>query len=283
MINIIKKTCFFYLTPIKTRTEIKLRTTIPFPNSALALTGTLAPIQKNMKRKERYFELVNSIKFLSIIAIFSLGIILLIDLYLIDIPEKFNKGSELGKLVYHLCLAYIGSFIFYFLVVHLKRIKDRYALEPYISKKTQTVVHSGKILIKFLLEASNYNIKSEYPSEEELDIICSKINPKNNVSGWARTNWYQLFSHYHSKSEEAINSIYEKLPFVEPKLIRYLGEIQNNPHYYSAKIMARLTFENDQNLTSMHLYQYLKIIKELENYADKKLMDFQKIKIEVKK
>ena len=207
----------------------------------------------------------------------------MIDLYLRDIPEKFEKGSELGDLIYQICLAYITSFIFYFLVVYLKRVKDRQILEPYIADKTRTVIHSGKILVKYLVSETGIRPQNFYPTEEELSAMCSKVNPNSFVQGWANLSWMGLFREYFLKSEKAINSIYEKMPFVESKLIRYLGDIQNNPHYYTGEIRPYKMGNTDLSFKSMHLYQYLMIIKDLEKYAEKNLIGYRKLDIKLDK
>ncbi|HKK11278.1 MAG TPA: hypothetical protein VJ945_00480 [Flavobacteriaceae bacterium] len=230
--------------------------------------------------REKVFRILTSIWFLFSIAIVALIIILLIELVLNDIPEKFEKGSEIGNIVYKLCLAYISSFIFYFLVVHLKKVKDRHILEPYISGKVRTIIHSGKILIRFLVKATETKIDGQYPTQIELEQMCLKIDPNSFVDGFHETNWLQLFEFYQQKSESAINSVYEKIPFIDSKLVRYLGDIQNNPHYYSASNRPKKIGNKNLEQFSKHLSQYLSLIKELEIFAEKKLIGYKPLKID---
>ncbi|OCL98218.1 hypothetical protein AAX29_01737 [Aliarcobacter thereius] len=62
---------------------------------------------------------------LNIAFVVSLISILAMDLYFRNIPEIFSWGSEFGDIYYRICLSIVASYIFYFIVVHLKAMKDK--------------------------------------------------------------------------------------------------------------------------------------------------------------
>ena len=63
---------------------------------------------------------------ISVVAVVSIGVLLR------DIPEIIPKGAEIGEVFYRLSLSYIASYIFYFVVVHLKAEKDKKNISAYI-------------------------------------------------------------------------------------------------------------------------------------------------------
>lgn len=231
-------------------------------------------------KKEKIFKTITSINFLLGIALISLAYILIYDFYLFQIEEKFVGGAKVGKILYQLCLAYIGSFIFFFFVIYLNEKKNKYLIEPYISLKISAIISNGKILIKVLTIESSISIENEFPTKNELSNICSRINPNNKVKGWYETTWIGLCKQYRKDSENEMKSVFEKITFLDSKLIRLLSDIQTCKYYNYYK------FENGNNDTTHHknlnsdcdeLYIYLEFIKELETYAEKNLIGFKKI------
>jgi len=146
--------------------------------------------------------LLTSFKFLTLLSVLSLIFILFSDLCLGHYYALSVNIDKLMKILYQLCMAYLGSYIFYYFVVYLKEKNDRIIVEPYISKQIQTIIHSGKVLIHYFEEATNNKLKSEYPTQNELDDICKQINPNNIVKGWHNANWLMIFQDYATKSKQ---------------------------------------------------------------------------------
>ncbi|TDE46752.1 hypothetical protein E0I26_01325 [Flavobacterium rhamnosiphilum] len=234
-------------------------------------------------KKEKIFKIITSIKFLFSLALISLINMLINDFYLFDIEEKFVGGAKIGNIFYQLSLAYIGSFIFYFIVIYLKEKKDKHLIEPYISLKILAIITNGKILIKVLNIESSVLLKNEYPTKNEMKEMCSKIDPNNKIKGWYNTTWIRLCKEYRKESEIEMKSVYEKITFLDSKLVRLLTDIQTSSYYNYYK------FENGNNDTTHHkdlnsdcenLYLYIELIKQLEIYAEKNLIGFRKVDLE---
>lgn len=71
-------------------------------------------------------------KALNLILVGALFAVLSIEFVLVDIPELFPGGAKIGFIVHALSLAYIASYIFYVVVVHVKHVRDREQIHPYI-------------------------------------------------------------------------------------------------------------------------------------------------------
>ncbi len=54
------------------------------------------------------------------------------DVLFAGVPELFSWSGELWNLIYQFCLAFAASYIFYLVVVHLKRQRDRENLRPFL-------------------------------------------------------------------------------------------------------------------------------------------------------
>lgn len=77
---------------------------------------------------------------LIIILIISITIVISIDFWLINILEIVKGGFEFGKIIYALCMAYIASYIFYYVTVHIKNKRDKKNLRPYIRRNISNVL-----------------------------------------------------------------------------------------------------------------------------------------------
>lgn len=58
--------------------------------------------------------------YLNLALIIAIVSVVLMEAYLFDIPEIVPWGEELGNIYYKLCLSLMASYIFYFIVIHLK-------------------------------------------------------------------------------------------------------------------------------------------------------------------
>jgi hypothetical protein len=216
--------------------------------------------------------LISLRKDLFIIFIISMFTILLIDFWLINIPELFTGGEKLGQIIYKLCFAYISAFIFYFLVIHLKNQKDKENLNDYISKNLALVIGQGKSLISSLARASNITLLGSYPTNNELNNICNVINPNANAPLFlhnvnSNANWLQYFDYYKSRSNEATRKILSKLQFIDSVLVNKLAVIEDCSHFRDVSMFAHIKISNT-NLTAFiqSLKNYFELIEDLENY-----------------
>ena len=175
---------------------------------------------------------------ISIIFILSLFTIILIDFYLIDIPELFKGGYKLGLIIYRLCLSYISAFIFYFLVVHLKNQKDKRILYSYVSKFSTLIIEQDKKVSKDLAENSGMQLESAYPNSDELSKICKLINPNSDAPLiWGvkindkNANWIQYFEHNRLKTFEYSSKLHSVINFLDSELVYKIARIEDCGHF----------------------------------------------------
>lgn len=116
---------------------------------------------------------------LKLIVLSSVIFIIIYTFILIDIPEKFNKGYEIGLLLFNLSFSIISAFIFYLLIDYYpKRIRKKEllsSLEIYITRIEETY----NTILKNL-DYSGLNIDTltyDKCSKEVLKKVMANTNP----------------------------------------------------------------------------------------------------------
>ena len=231
----------------------------------------------------KYWRCIKSIRQeLLILFIIAFLTIILIDFWLIKVPQKFDGGAKIGSIVYRLCISYISAFIFYFLVVHLKNQKDKENIYSYISSKINSIVLDSKDLAQSMSIESDVKMEGTYPTEEELNSICKVINPHskapliiNRVSNYA--NWIQYLNYYKERSNKTTQKIYLKMHFLDSDLVNLLAKIEDCTYFESIGLMIKIMPIGNIDLLAFapELMKYFDLIKDLEKYYNEKLIDYK--------
>ncbi len=215
-----------------------------------------------------------------ILFIFIFTIIVVIVFNIFETEFKKYAGSFSGFIL-NMCYSYIASFVFYFLVIHLQQENDKDKLYPYIIKNAEHIIGCSLGLIHDICRGSNIDIKSKYPTDEDLDSICKSINFNARspflVNQFAlNLTWLENFEYYKSRSDHAINNIMQLNKFLDADFIIYLIKIDNCQLFKGINNYKRCNI-NNQNITFVKddLIEYFKIIRILENYIDIELKKYR--------
>lgn len=241
------------------------------------------------------------IKTLSVIAIFFVLIIIWIgffEQYYIQtiIP---NKSSEINMLLKAICISYITSFGFYYIVVYLKEKRDRKIIIPFIANHTYFLINEIRFLILELrieagLISKKLNLENklfapdDYLLENEWSYIIA-INPntwktldeRKIIDGFMRIpTFLGKINKSISSVDYNINKILSLMQFVTPEYIRILTDIQENK--FHKLILSRGNYRTEEikipynnfEMISDSMKEYFELIKVLEVYSDKNLKKF---------
>lgn len=211
--------------------------------------------------------------------------VILIEFVFSDITELFRGGAKLGEIFERLCLSYISSYIFFFLVVHSKNQKDKENLYEYIAQKTYRIIGDAKSIIGAFKQETNYQLSDEYPNLSDVQKMCKLINPHGQaplllgqLENYA--TWLQYLNYYKVRTEENITKIYLKMQFLDSDYLKLVIKIQDCAHFYVVKTLTGMTYPiRNTELSSFakELHQYFEYVRDLEEYADRKFKDYKDI------
>lgn len=221
----------------------------------------------------KYFLTIN--KTINFLFIFSLASIIIKILYLDDIPELFKLGHEFGEMYSRLCLSYISSYIFYFVVVHIKKEKDKKNINKFINSKIRTTYSQWKPQLMDICKAAGIDMPSDLPEKAFIIELFSNINPnsqapliKNTQGNYA--NWIEYFFYYKNRVDKFISVVTDKMPFLDSELVRLLSELSECEHFKMVEATVALAIKNqDLSAWASGFHEYCIKSYDLEAYANK--------------
>ena len=129
---------------------------------------------------------------------------------LIDVPEWFSWGSELGELLFNLSIGYLVTYWFYYLTVQrpgrIRRNKATLHSKVYVNK----ILLAYESLSTELLAANKDVVEFDKGSKEELEAAFKLINLRSNStiydSNFNLLTWGSLIR---SKRNQIVNNLRE--------------------------------------------------------------------------
>lgn len=212
--------------------------------------------------------------------IISVVSILAIDFCLKDIEEIVSWGSEFGEIYYRLCLSIIASYIFYFIVIHLKSMRDKENINTFVSSKVCQIVGDYNKQLSEIKKVSNLkDDKTTYELEDWKDLLI-KISPKAQaplILGTRYATWMQYFSYYNKRTQSHIQKIFVNMPFLDSELVKILAHIDDCSHFSVIDLLSSVSFNNDnmEGFASTFL-EYAELCRQLDEYYKKKLLEYKK-------
>ena len=84
---------------------------------------------------------------LNMVFLVALGVIILYDFVFWGWPELFPAASRLWELAYLLALTWVASYMFFYINVHLKAVREKETLRPFLYTYTRRVVGDAMSII----------------------------------------------------------------------------------------------------------------------------------------
>lgn len=195
------------------------------------------------------------------------------DLYITT--TFFKNADKFNRLVENISMTYITSYIFYIIIYVFKSKQDERVILPFIADYVFVAMNncvyfcysmrSKSGLEYFPFETSIYDRNTKiYPNEEELKIICSKINPneidkdKPVLPGFTPIpHFFGVMIKYVHSIDYFIKIVLEKSAFLDVELLRILTDIQT--HGFHQEMMS---YDKSMLLTAKHRHDNLMIYKD---------------------
>lgn len=200
-----------------------------------------------------------------------------------NIPNCFRGADKIGDIVNKLCLSYISSYIFYFLVVHYKSYQDKRILNDHLYKVSTQIIRESKQMIDSLANAAGHTIKDAFPEDDEIQAICKRVNPSApspviNHTTLKQISWLEFLFNSCQILKVQIEKALAFTPFLDAKLLKCLMDIQSSNFFdLSNKIMvySKAGIKNENILLFQNpLIEYFRLIKDLQDYSDKDLKKY---------
>ncbi|GEM_PF-2413501 len=217
----------------------------------------------------RYISSIPTAVLLTVVV--SVFLVFTIELWLKSIPEIFPWGAELGNIISNLSMAIISSFIFYYLVVHLQKVKDGINIDYFVYEKNTQIISIYVQQVSALAKACDFKLKGTFVEEDELLELFSKIKPQDKAPLASfdlkqAFNWLHYFDDSRVRTQKIINKLIEKLQFLDSDLIKLLSQIDDCSHFHISEQLPKSIVGNSLENWADTFYQYSQHCKALDSY-----------------
>lgn len=221
-----------------------------------------------MKKLYGYFKKVRiELKTLLLISIVGYFLIVWLNIF----PEIFTGANKVGDFFSKLCIAYTTSFIFYFVVVHIKAERDKENVGEYVAIKLSDIITVGHLYFEPFLNGKRF--EDLKPSDLTRSIL-DKV--KRNEAGKGYTTldgtpytWLQIYEYHKKSTFEALDIIFRRYSHLDSKLIKLLSRIEDSMMYFQWQMLYNFPYDESFGMFQFQLQTYLLVIKELEEYTKK--------------
>ena len=190
--------------------------------------------------KEWFTKWLNGIqKPLLWILVFDLLIIVCLDIFGRDLfKDEGTYRYRLFTFAYTLGLSYIASFIFYFVQVHLKEVKDRNRVLPSLEVLFRKLVHFENEIILDTINSDATIKKKEFKVTTKEDYLSAtkRINThaKSNVyQGKYELSWLEYHTYRRNQIDEFVHLVLEYSQFIGEEGMSLLADIRNDSLLYT--------------------------------------------------
>jgi hypothetical protein len=211
-------------------------------------------------------------------------------------PELFNGGAELWDLFYQLCLAFAASYIFYIVVVRVKRRQDKENIRPFLSDKTRRICEQAKQLIDGLRGGSvSRDDPAYYPSYEEVKSLCEHIrahdpaphlvkgrqvpwnvfiahfmeSTKQETTNIYAVPWHEFMTHLMNTTKQEITNIYAVSHLLDTDYLKLLMDIEECEHFAFLEMSGYALDPDLSFFAARQIYHYIEKVRALEQYSER--------------
>lgn len=233
----------------------------------------------------------------TLILLLFISITIVIWLYFVDYRIRPCFGldaANINKLLENLSLAYIGSYVFYIVVVTLKEKEEERIILPLIADNTYFMLNNVIMFTVFFREKGGLpEIKWEtgiykrdmniYPSKDEINRACTVIKPNDQseeqigIPGLVTPHFFGLMIKFSLSVDYCLNIVLSKSTHLDVRLLKLLSDLKTSRYhremteYTKDHILTAKLRHNTLSSFEKGLDEYYKIVREIEIYAGKYL------------
>lgn len=206
-------------------------------------------------------------------------VILMLNNILLLNKEKvlFSFLIEFRNILSNLSLAFISSYIFYYVVVVIKDKKDKKNINLTVYGLTKNLIGRAYSVFNEIITASGTNNETYNKhtiTREQFQNLCNKANPKD-IHKNVKVDFNNQFATYGelilNNSVRNVNALIDKIfnymPFLDTEFVHILNKIENSIFFMNAYLLLK-TNNTDFSVYAKEMYDYLEFVRELENYNE---------------
>ena len=232
-----------------------------------------------MKQLYHYFVKVRTD--LKILLAISIVTFFIIELWLNYIPAIFNGADKVGEFFSRLSTSYIAAFIFYFLVVHIKNLKDKENINEFVGHKVYAIITSAHLLIQPLMQKFDPKARFKNLDSQELSQLLRSVDKTTNEAPFSikgeKANWLQWYEYLKESTESNLSHILLRYNHLDSQLIKFLTRVENSLFFTQWNLLYNLTVDKTFGSYRFQIQSYLNLIEELKQYADKNFKEHEHI------
>lgn len=191
--------------------------------------------------------------------------------FLNNFPQIFPGANKIGEFFSKLSMAYITSFVFYFIVVHIKNEKDKENINEFISIQLSEIITCGHLYFQPFIGSEKYKDTNIITLPDEVFKSVNRFAPESfyTKSNGEKYTWIECYEFLKRDTLKAIDIIHRRYNHLDTKLIKLLSRIENSMLYYQWSLLYDREHSQTFELYSLQLKTYYVAIQELKKYADK--------------
>lgn len=229
---------------------------------------------------------------LNSVCLLAMLLIVLHDFVFFGNAQLFRGGANLWRLAYQLSLALVGSYIFFYLNIHLPRLRDKRKLRPFWKDRANTIYSFAKGISSGLVRAAGETLATDFPATEQDTLrMCGKADPHSNsdaqslrgyLSG-SPNPYLSVLERMYSlrlRSKQYFEDIHATLPFIDAEFLHLVNDIENCTLFFALDGAAsfptgiRQAVVGSTDMTawaSSGLHDYFEKAKRLQVYINQHL------------
>lgn len=155
--------------------------------------------------------------------------LLLMELWLRTIPAPYPVFVRIGDLFVTLGVSYIASLIFYFVQVHMPKIKEKEHLYPSIAMMFNAIISAEKDILTQLLGTKMKEMSEEIIKEKAQQIDLYKEAPMTigGPGGDHRANWLEYCMYRVGHIDRNVDMMLHLSSYLDGECMKMLMRIQN--------------------------------------------------------
>ena len=212
--------------------------------------------------------------------IFSLLLLLSAVFLSSENPNFFGSIVKIGDVVYNLSMAYVASFIFYFLVVFLPDRRSRKSISPYIQLQTNAISGKASAAFEAIRQVWGHSLKIEDASADDLTRMLACIEPyqpapmvhPNNLGGVRQANWIEYFASAIRETRIAEEKILSHSLYVDVEIVKHTRAITSCSFFSAFELIASVRQASpDLSVWGPQVFEWMKLCQTLKEYADREI------------